>query len=232
MSAKKIRHEQLIARFMEYGIDRLEPYEIVEMLLGYVYSDDQAELKSKELLRRLGSTTAIMDMRVEGLIRVGKLRERGAVLLNIIPKIMRRYCVDNLDTKGMVFDTLEKIGDYCTARYYGSTDEVLSMLLIDEYGMLMGYEVIQVGSLASASVNIEKIAELLFAYDAANFVLIHNHPDGDMVPSEEDINITVWIREQFQRLGKKLVEHLIVYNNKYMPILMCVDMNEAEEGYQ
>lgn len=227
MCAKKARHYELVKRFDDSGISDFEQEEILELLLGYVLSDDESERRAKALISRLGSVSAVMDMRVEGLTRVEKLSEKSAILINIIPKIMRRYCIDNLDVKNTVFDHLERIGEYCTARYFGSTDEVLSMMLINERGRFAGYEVVQVGSLASAHVNVEKMAEILFAYDVPYFVLVHNHPDGELLPSEADIKITFWAQKYFKRLGKVMLEHLIVFNNRYMPIIKFAEMEEA-----
>jgi len=199
----KKHHEELLKRFNEYGLESFEQDEMLEILLGYVLSDETAGQKAKELLRHLGSVNSVMNMRVEGLIRIAGLSEKCAVLLNIIPKIVRRYRVGNVKTKGETFDTLEKIGEFCTAKYFGATDEVLSMMLLDSKCRFLGYERVQVGSLALAAVNIEKIAQILFAYDASYFVLIHNHPDGELLPSVEDINTTLMVKENLIILEKQ-----------------------------
>ena len=222
----KTRHEKLLEEFLDRGLKGFKQEEILEMLLGYVVSDNEANRISKKLLSHLGSVTAVMDMRVEGLIRVGDLSEKSATLLNMLPKIIRRYYTDKLDVENMTFDNLENIGAFCTARYIGATDEVLSIILIDEHAKIMGVEVIQVGSFSAASVNFEKIAEILFAYDAPYFILVHNHPDGELQPSDCDIEVTYWVGYYFEFLGSKLLEHIIVYNNRYMPIMRYMDLED------
>lgn len=220
------RHRRLLKKFTDYGLKALEQNEILELLLGYTLGEDEARQTADDLLYRLGSVTAIMDMNVEGLIRIGKLSEKSGVLLNLVPKVLRRYCVDNLNVPNLRFDNLMALGEYCTAKYIGTTDEVLSLVLIDGKARLVGFEIVQVGSLASASVNIEKIAEILFAYDVPYFVLVHNHPDANILPSEDDKESTYYISEQFSCLGKKLLEHIIVYNNRFMPVLKYMEMEE------
>jgi DNA repair protein RadC len=229
---KMTRHDKLLKKFLEYGLNAFEQNEILELLLSFTLPEEEARLKSDELMYRLGSATAIMDMNIEGLIRVGKLSEKSAVLLNLVPKVLRRYCVDNMNVSKMRFDDLISLGEYCTAKYIGTTDEVLSMVLINEKAGLDGFEIIQVGSLASASVNIEKIAEILFAYNSPYFVLVHNHPDANVVPSEEDMEVTDWIREQFSYLGKTLLEHIIVYNNRFMPVLKYMELEDEKRAQE
>ena len=216
---RKTWHEDLLERYIERGLRDFEQDEVLQMLLGYVLSEDEAKRKSRELLLRLGSITSVMDMRVEGLVRVGELSEKSATLLNMLPKVSRRYYIDNLDVPSMRFDDLRNIGAYCTAKYMGSTDEVLAIVLVDEKAAFMGYEVIQTGSFSRASVNIEKMAEILFAYDAPYFILIHNHPDPDIRPSDGDVETTYWLELRFRKLGKRMLEHIIVFNNRYMPVM-------------
>ena len=216
---RKTWHEELLTRYREHGLSGFEQDEALQLLLGYVLSEEEAKRRSKELLLRLGTLNSVMDMRVEGLIRVGELGEKSATLLNMLPKVIRRYYIDKLNVPSMRFDDLGNVGAYCTARYIGSTVEVLSLVLVDENARFIGYEVIQTGSFSRASVNIEKMAEILFAYDAPYFILIHNHPDPDIRPSDGDVETTYWLELYFRQLGKRMLEHIIVFNDRYMPVM-------------
>ncbi|WP_414151869.1 JAB domain-containing protein [Acetobacterium carbinolicum] len=41
-------------------------------------------------------------------------------------------------------------------------------------------------------------------------MLFHNHPSVDLEPSQEDINITVRIKEAGKILGIELLDHIII----------------------
>lgn len=222
------RLDQLLKKFLNEGLEAFEPDEVLELLLEYVVSEPVAKAKAKKLLQQLGSVTSVMDMRLEGLIRIAELGEKSATLLNLIPKIIRRYYIDNLDVSNLEFDDIENLGAYCTAKYIGTTDEVLSIIMIDDKAHFIGFEVIQVGSFSAASINLEKIAEILFAYDAPYFVLVHNHPDARISPSDADVNSTYYVKQYFESFEKELLEHIIVYNNRYMPIIMYLIEEEKE----
>lgn len=224
MSSENKLHKKLMQCFKESGLEGFEQSEIIAALLGFTVSEEELMEKSELLLRRLGNLSSVMDMSVEGLKRIGEISESSAIILNAIPGVLRRRYTDIIESRKLKLNVLENLGAYCTARYFGFTDEVLSMVMLDNEGGLIGHEVIQVGSRASASVNIEKIAQILYSYDAQNFVLIHNHPDGNMKPSESDVGTTDYITRYFTKLGKNLVEHLIVYQDKYMPIKLFTRM--------
>ena len=212
-------HLQQIEEFLSADDLYLDPVKTLEVLLRFAISGKDAYNVSEALLDHFGSLSAVMDASWESLIRVPGINSNAATILKLIPMVMRRYGMQKLMPKDECFDTIEKVGGYCAARYFGATDEVLSIMLMDESRRMLGFEIIQVGSLSYANVNCEKIAELLYAYDARCFVLVHNHPGGVMMPSKEDISVTEWIMKRFDCLDKTLLEHFIVHGNSYMPII-------------
>jgi DNA repair protein RadC len=50
---------------------------------------------------------------------------------------------------------------------------------------------------------------------ASSMIVCHNHPSGNMVPSESDIALTRKIAEACKLLDMTLLDHLIVGHNKY-----------------
>jgi len=53
-----------------------------------------------------------------------------------------------------------------------------------------------------------------------NIIVAHNHPSGEVNPSEEDINITSKLQQAGNILNIKLLDHLIIGNNgNYYSIL-------------
>ena len=50
-------------------------------------------------------------------------------------------------------------------------------------------------------------------------VLAHNHPNGIAKPSPEDIDLTEYIRNALEMLGILLLEHFVVVNFGFHPII-------------
>ena len=50
---------------------------------------------------------------------------------------------------------------------------------------------------------------------ASGIICIHNHPSGDVTPSNEDINLTKKLKEISLIHGIKLIDHIIVGHNHY-----------------
>ncbi|MBC8484790.1 MAG: hypothetical protein H8D45_01960, partial [Bacteroidetes bacterium] len=50
---------------------------------------------------------------------------------------------------------------------------------------------------------------------AAQIMIAHNHPSGDIEPSEDDIKITKRISEAGKIMGIELMDHIIVTKNDF-----------------
>ena len=51
---------------------------------------------------------------------------------------------------------------------------------------------------------------------AAAMILMHNHPSGDPVPSQEDLHITRRLRDVGDLLGIRVLDHLVFGDGRYV----------------
>lgn len=55
----------------------------------------------------------------------------------------------------------------------------------------------------------------LFLCGAGNFIMIHNHPSGSVMPSREDISTTKRIKECSELIGIRFLDHIIIGDGYY-----------------
>ena len=58
-----------------------------------------------------------------------------------------------------------------------------------------------------------EIVKRVLELNAANLIIVHNHPSGDAAPSIPDIEMTVSLREVLNHMGVKLHDHVIIGKN-------------------
>ena len=51
---------------------------------------------------------------------------------------------------------------------------------------------------------------------AVNIVLVHNHPSGDPTPSRSDRELTRNVRDTGEKMGIRLLDHVIIGDNRYV----------------
>ena len=71
------------------------------------------------------------------------------------------------------------------------------------------------GTLNITTVHPREIFREAFLLNAASFVIIHNHPSGDPLPSVPDIEITNQIEKISKIMGINFLDHIIFGNKKY-----------------
>ena len=73
-----------------------------------------------------------------------------------------------------------------------------------------------IGSLSSAIVHPREVFALGVARPAARVILAHNHPSGDVSPSQDDINLTRRLVQVGEILGIDVLDHLILGSDDFL----------------
>ncbi|MBS0166218.1 MAG: JAB domain-containing protein [Nitrospira sp.] len=81
---------------------------------------------------------------------------------------------------------------------------------LDAKNRVIGINLVAVGSLTMAIVHPREVFKPLILMNAAGWICAHNHPSGDVTPSQEDRVLTKRLREAGQLLGLNLLDHLIL----------------------
>ena len=97
--------------------------------------------------------------------------------------------------------------------------ENLLLIMYDGAGFHVKTEVIGVGSLNSVMIHPREVFEPIFKNSASQFILAHNHVDGNAEPSKEDLRFTKLIKELADKLGINFVESFVVTKNRALGIL-------------
>jgi DNA repair protein RadC len=93
----------------------------------------------------------------------------------------------------------------------GQSDrENLIMIALNTKNEINGINIISQGGLNSAPVYPREVFKPAILMNAAAVVISHNHPSGDINPSQEDKAITKTLVEGGDLLGIKVHDHIIV----------------------
>jgi DNA repair protein RadC len=107
--------------------------------------------------------------------------------------------------------------------FFGLIQPMLEDKTVEEFyviylnnGMrLISIEKISSGGLASTVVDIRVIMQKCLELQSTRIVLAHNHPSGNLSPSESDRYLTDRIRKACSYFDILLTDHLIITNNGY-----------------
>lgn len=210
--------QRLKNRFLETGFQGFEPHNILELLLFYSIPRKDTNEIAHNLLNHFGSLKNVFNASYEDLIAVDGIKENSATLIKMVPLIAREYVNDSLKERA-VFDNAAKIGEFFANKYLGEKNEIVYAMLLNNKFELLSVVKVHEGCVSSAYVSARKILDHVVKYNASMIVIAHNHPDGIVCPSMDDINTTAELMTAFNAFDIKLLEHFVIAGNEFCPII-------------
>ena len=93
--------------------------------------------------------------------------------------------------------------------------EEFKVLLLNNANQVLGVYPLSKGGTGSTVVDSKLLFSVVLKCNAAGIILAHNHPSGNLKPSQSDISLTSKIKEGASILGISLLDHIIVTKKKY-----------------
>lgn len=203
-------------RFLQYGLDNFETHEALELLLFYCVPMKNTSILAHKLLDAFGSLSAVFDAPYDALCQFG-LTQTQATYLKLMPEITRLYIDDKHNSLNKVVD-YNTVGDSILRKFIGRENENVLLLLLDAKGKEVFCGIVSTGSLNDTSLPIRKIVDYSLRYNAKSAIIAHNHPSGLALPSRDDLEATVNIKNALDLIGVRLLDHFIVADNDYVSL--------------
>lgn len=203
--------QRLRERFLKSGLEGFADYEVVELLLTLAIPRSDVKQPAKALIARFGNLRAILDAPIHELQAVDGIGSVTPVALKIIKAAATLY----LQQSGEGHDSLadpSRLADFWRMRVGGLPNEMFQVAYLDAgYRLLRdGVETLEEGTVDRAAVYPRRVIESALRRGAAALVLAHNHPNGNVTPSDHDKVLTRAIVLAAETVGVKIVDHLIV----------------------
>ncbi len=93
--------------------------------------------------------------------------------------------------------------------------EVFLVAWLSTSNRVQGFEVVSSGTLCSAVVDPRAVFRSAIVANAAHLIVAHNHPSGNLEPSNEDISLTRKLVEVEKLLEINIFDHVIFGENGY-----------------
>ena len=194
------------------GLEHLQDYELLELLLFYIIPQKDTKPKAKELLREFGNISEMVDMALEDLMTAGKMTANGALLFSVIRQIMRRYNREKWGPKPVLYDCREA-GRYAVDNVPNEKVESFYIICLNTQRQVMRLAKVSQGSVDYAPVDKREITRIALRVEAKSVILVHNHPSGNVQPSQADIELTKEIVTALEANDIEVTDHIIVGGN-------------------
>ncbi len=100
-----------------------------------------------------------------------------------------------------------------------NTQEVFAVADLDGAHKVIGIREVTKGLINRTLVHPREIYRGAIVSNAASIILVHNHPSGNMEPSQEDIEITRRIKQAGGIIGIEVLDHIIITKGGFYSFL-------------
>ena len=94
--------------------------------------------------------------------------------------------------------------------------EQFKILLLDQHNNCLGFSDIATGGTSSCLADPKVIFATALTAKAASLILAHNHPSGNLTPSEADKSLTRKLKDGGKLLDIAVLDHLIITPRNYL----------------
>jgi DNA repair protein RadC len=116
-----------------------------------------------------------------------------------------------LDTPDAAYETL--INQCSKSPCFHPDKENFIALFLDTRRCIEGFEIVSQGSLNSCLIHPRELFRPAIVRNTDSIILAHNHPSGDVTPSDADIMVTRNMIRAGQLLHISVMDHIIFTNN-------------------
>lgn len=203
-------------KLYSHGVDALSNPELLAIIINSGTKEDSAiDLARKILSIDDRGIAYLADVSLEELTEIKGIGHSKAckilASIEIGKRLNRRGPQDKVKVTSptVLVDLLMDDMRYLNKEYF-------KIAILDTKNQILCIENISVGTLNASIVHPRDVFKISIKRNANSIILIHNHPSGDTTPSNEDINITNRLVDAGNLIGIKVLDHIIIGDNKYL----------------
>ncbi|OLS03322.1 RadC family protein [Tissierella creatinophila] len=203
-------------KLMNYGVERLSNAELIAIIIRTGHKDDTALDVANRILsmdeKGLSHLTSISLKQLTKIKGIGVCKASQILASVEIGKRIKRWSAEEKIKVSSPDILVNLISD--EMRFLNK--EHFNIAILDTKNQIIAIENISIGTLNASIVHPRDVFHAAINRSANSIILIHNHPSGDPSPSDEDINITSRLVEAGDLIGIKVLDHIIIGDNRYV----------------
>ena len=212
------QNERPKEKLLTYGAESLSNSELLAIILRTGIQGENVLQLSGRLLSELEGLDGLLSANFNDITSIKGIKAGKASQILALSELFKRFKTLKAMKKDIKINSPKDLADLLMGEMTELTQEVLKVVLLSTKNIIIGTKDVFKGSLNTSIVHPREIFKQAIDKNSASIIICHNHPSGDPTPSKEDINITLRIKECGNIIGIKLVDHIIIGNNKFVSL--------------
>ena len=202
-------------KMIQYGVQVLSNSELIAILIGSGTRDRNAvEIARIMLAESNNSLQELFRKSIQDLITVPGIGNARAITLMAAFELGRRKHNSRVERPEFIRNSDSAyqllVGNLATLEH-----EEFWIIILNRAHRVSGIQKISQGGLTGTVIDTRIILKYVLDKKGTSLIIAHNHPSGNLNPSEADRNITRKIQDASRTMDIQLLDHLIISGSGY-----------------
>lgn len=202
-------------KFRMKGKNSLSDSELLAIIMGSGSRNESAVELARRILDSVDNNwNQLSLMSIDDLMKFKGVGEAKAISIATALEIGRRKAKEDVPEKPIIKES--KTAVQLLAPYLSDlrTEEFWAVFLNQNNKMIQMKRLTQ-GGINQSVVDIRILFKNALDCYATSLIVAHNHPSGNLKPSQEDLSVTKQIKEAGKLLNIQLFDHIIITQKAY-----------------
>jgi len=202
-------------KMLEKGRETISDAELIAILIGSGNSNESAVDLSRRILRDVDDNLIqLSQLNINDLTRYNGIGEAKAVSILAALELGRRRRFAEASTQAFIKNSKDAF-EYFYMRMADIEHEQFWVMLLNPANKVIKLAKVSDGGINSTSADPKRIFKIALENNATAMMLCHNHPSGNVLPSDHDKVLTRNIINGGKLLEIKILDHIIIGIDKY-----------------
>ncbi len=202
-------------KLLTKGKQSLSDAELLAILLGSGSRDETAVGLAQRILQSVGNDLNELGRRsVAELTKFKGIGEAKSITVVAALELGRRRQLTDVKERPQIRSSRDA-WQLIAPILMDLSHEEFWILLLNRAGRVIGREQISLGGVAGTVVDAKIVFRKAIESMASSLILVHNHPSGNLQPSQQDISLTQKLKKAGETLDIAVLDHLIITERGY-----------------
>lgn len=201
-------------KLLQYGEQSLSNTELLAILIRTGIPNKGAFDISRELLQKFETLRSINAIEISELRKINGLSDAKICQIKAAIELGKRLMSEEKTVHGTIKSS-KQLAEVLIPLMRDLTNEVFKVVLLNKRNQVTNIIDVAKGTIDRVSPSIREILQIALSNHVPAILLAHNHPSGDVLPSESDKILTRDLIIAASSMELRVFDHLIVGENRY-----------------
>jgi len=222
------RDERPRERLQKVGVENLSTQELLALIIEKGGRGQTVLTLAQNLLAHFGNLQNIKNANIEELKKVKGIGFATACKLQAAFKLGEK-AESHITNFGEKIERPENVFRLLKNEIGNKKKESFYILSLTTRNKLISVDKVSTGTLSASLAHPREVFLPAIKNSASSVIIVHNHPSGDLDPSEDDLEITKKLIQSGEILGIDVVDHVIITQDSYYSFKENMQMEDYDK---